>query len=196
MTRVAGQNSTFYGKIEDLVVSQEYITPAGKIKTSECPARATGPIIDRILIGSEGAYGILMTITLRVFKYMPENTKRFSFVFKNREDGKTALRETMQSQFGQPSVLRLSDPEETSVAMNMYGVEGTVINKIMKIRGFRSGERCLLLGTADGDKEFTKLIANEACLFILDFFLFLDSQRLVKNLACDYFVLYQKLSEN
>ena len=56
MTRVAGQNSTFYGKIEDLVVSQEYITPASKIKTSECPARATGPIIDRILIGSEGAY--------------------------------------------------------------------------------------------------------------------------------------------
>jgi len=60
VTRGAGQNSTYYGKIEDIVVCQEYITPAGTIRTDEYPASATGPSIDQIMIGSEGAYGILV----------------------------------------------------------------------------------------------------------------------------------------
>jgi alkyldihydroxyacetonephosphate synthase len=161
VTRGAGQNSTLYGKIEDLVVCQEYITPAGIIKTRELPARATGPSVDQILIGSEGAYGILVTVTLRIFRFMQENTKRFSFIFKNWEDGKNAVREVMQSRFGYPSVFRLSDPEETDIAMKLYGVEGSIIDKIIKFRGYRQGERCLLLGTSEGDKNFTKLIKKK-----------------------------------
>jgi alkyldihydroxyacetonephosphate synthase len=47
VTRGAGQNSTYYGKIEHLVISQEYITPAGVIKTKEFPAKAPGLILIR-----------------------------------------------------------------------------------------------------------------------------------------------------
>jgi len=57
VTRGAGQNSTYYGKIEDLVLSQRYVTPAGDIVTLDVPAKATGPDIDQIMIGSEGTYG-------------------------------------------------------------------------------------------------------------------------------------------
>jgi alkyldihydroxyacetonephosphate synthase len=35
VTRGAGQNSSYYDKIEDIVLSQEYATPVGIIK-SEC----------------------------------------------------------------------------------------------------------------------------------------------------------------
>lgn len=161
VTRGAGQNSTLYGKIEDLVVCQEYVTPAGTIKTSEYPANATGPSIDQIMIGSEGTFGILVSITLKIFRYMPENKKKFSFVFKNWEKGKSAAREIMQSRFGYPSVFRLSDPEETGIAMKLYGIEGTVIDRMMSLRGLKQGERCLLLGTAEGDKDFTKLIKKK-----------------------------------
>jgi alkyldihydroxyacetonephosphate synthase len=59
VTRGAGQNSTYYGKIENLVISQEYITPAGTVKTHEYPASATGPSIDQIMIGSEGTFGAM-----------------------------------------------------------------------------------------------------------------------------------------
>ena len=54
VTRGAGQNSTYYGKIEDLVVCQEYVTPVGMLRTGEYPATATGPSIDGIMMGSEG----------------------------------------------------------------------------------------------------------------------------------------------
>lgn len=34
VTRGAGQNSTYYGKIEDIVIGQKYATPIGVIITS------------------------------------------------------------------------------------------------------------------------------------------------------------------
>lgn len=158
VTRGAGQNSTYFGKIEDIVICQEYITPIGEIKTNEFPAQATGPDIDEIMMGSEGAFGILISATLKIFKYLPENHQKFSFIFKNWEDAKEAAREIMQGQFGYPSVFRLSDPEETDVAMKLYGVEDTIIDKILKFRGFNPMERCLMLGFTEGEKNFSKLV--------------------------------------
>jgi alkyldihydroxyacetonephosphate synthase len=158
VTRGAGQNSTYFGKIEDIVICQEYVTPVGIIRTKEYPATATGPSIDEIMMGSEGTFGVLVSVTLKVFKYMPENQKRFSFIFKNWQDARDAAREIMQGQFGFPSVFRLSDPEETDIALKLYGVEGTPIDSMMNLRGFKKGERCLMLGFTDGEKSFSKLV--------------------------------------
>lgn len=158
VTRGAGQNSTYFGKIEDMVICEEYVTPMGVIKTGEYPAAATGPSIDQIMMGSEGCFGILTSVTLKIFKYMPENQRRFSYIFRNWDDAREAVREVMQGQFGFPSVFRLSDPEETDVAMKQYGVEGTPIDSLMIMRGYKPMERCLLLGFTDGEKDFTKVV--------------------------------------
>jgi len=158
VTRGAGQNSTYYGKAEDLVLSQEYITPVGTIKTVDVPAYATGPNIDQIMIGSEGSYGILVAVTLKIFRYQPENTRRFGFIFPDWPRATAAAREVMQSEFGFPSVFRLSDPEETDVAFKLYGVEGTPIDTLVSLRGFKKGERCLMLGTVDGDAAYTATV--------------------------------------
>lgn len=166
VTRGAGQNSTYFGKIEDIVICQEYVTPAGIIKTEEYPATATGPSIDEIMMGSEGTFGVLVSATLKIFRYMPENHRKFSYIFKNWEDAKNAVREVMQGQFGFPSVFRLSDPEETDIAMKLYGVEGTGIDKIMNLRGYKPMERCMLLGFTDGEAAFTKVVKkniNKIC---------------------------------
>ena len=160
VTRGAGQNSTYYGKIEDLVVCQEYITPAGEIATREYPASATGPDLDQVMIGSEGTCGVLVAVTLKIFRYMPENTRRFSFIFKDYPSALEAVREVSQGEFGLPSVFRLSDPEETDVAMRLYGVEGTALDKLLRLLGYRPGERCLLLGTADGERGFARHVAR------------------------------------
>ncbi|WP_069649035.1 FAD-binding oxidoreductase [Caloranaerobacter ferrireducens] len=156
VTRGAGQNSTYFGKIEDIVISQEYVTPIGIIKSDEFPAAATGPSIDQIMMGSEGAFGVLTHVTLKIFRYMPENQRRFSYIFKTWEDARNAAREIMQGQFGYPSVFRLSDPEETDVMLKLYGVEGTILDKIMTLKGYKKMERCLFLGFTDGEKGFTK----------------------------------------
>jgi len=161
VTRGAGQNSTYYGKIEHMVISQEYVTPAGIIKTPEFPADACGPDIDQIMIGSEGAFGVLVAVTLKVFRYLPRNRKRFSYIFKTWEDAKNATREIMQAEAGYPSAFRISDAEETDVAMRLYGVEGTFIDKILKARGFRTMEKCLMLGHTEGDKCFSKVVRRK-----------------------------------
>lgn len=161
VTRGAGQNSTYYGKIEDIVLSQRYITPVGEIKTGDTPRQAIGPDIDQIMMGSEGAFGILVEVTLKVRRYEPRNTRRFSFLFRSWEAGQTATREILQGEFGFPSVFRLSDPEETDFALKLYGIEGTPIDGLLKLRGYRPGERCLLLGSTDGERDFTRLVRRK-----------------------------------
>ncbi len=161
VTRGAGQNSTYYGKIEHLVLSQKYVTPVGDIVTVNVPGKATGPDIDQIMIGSEGAYGILVEVTLKLGRFRPENRRRFSFVFRDWDAGCQACREVMQGEFGFPSVFRLSDPEETDVAFKLYGVEGTPLDPLLTRLGYRPGERCLLLGHTDGDRDLGKLIRRK-----------------------------------
>jgi alkyldihydroxyacetonephosphate synthase len=159
VTRGAGQNSTYYGKIEDMVIAQDYICPECDIITRDYPAAADGPDLDQVMMGSEGTFGILYSATLRVRHYEPRSTRRFSYVFKNWVDAREAAREIMQGEFGYPSVFRLSDPEESDIAFKSYGVEGTVIDGLMTARGYKKGERCLMLGSADGEAGFSRHVA-------------------------------------
>ncbi|MDF2821670.1 MAG: alkyl-dihydroxyacetonephosphate synthase [Clostridiales bacterium] len=156
VTRGAGQNSSYYGKIEDIVISQEYATPIGVIRTKDYPASAIGPSMNEIMMGSEGAFGVLTHVTLKIFKYRPKNRLKFSYIFPNWEKAQAAAKEITQGEFGIPSVFRLSDPEETSVMLKLYNVEETALGRIMEIRGFQKMERCLFLGFTDGEKGFVK----------------------------------------
>lgn len=160
VTRGAGQNSTYYGKIEDIVLSQEYVTPIGKIKTSHYSREATGPSLNQIMMGSEGTFGVLTEVTLRVFRFMPENRKRYSFMFKDWETGQKAAREMMQCEAGFSSVFRLSDPEETSIMMKLYGVDETPLVKLFRLRGMKDNKKCLFLGFSEGEKGYADNVAR------------------------------------
>jgi len=161
VTRGAGQNSTYYGKIEDIVLSQEYITPLGDLKTPGYPRSATGPDFDQLMMGSEGCFGVLTTVTLRIFRFMPENTRRFSYLFHTWEEAQSVVREMMQAESGLPSVFRLSDPEETDVAMRMYHIHGSPADAVLQALDYQPMRRCLLLGSVDGDAGYTRLVARK-----------------------------------
>ncbi len=156
VTRGAGQNSTYYGKIEDIVIAQEYATPTGIVRTEAFPARATGPDVNQIMMGSEGTFGVLTYVTLKIFRWMPANHLKFSFMFKDWHSAMEAAREIMQCECGRPSVFRLSDPEETDIMMRMYGVSDSPLNGMLRSFGYKAGERCLFLGFTDGEKGFCK----------------------------------------
>lgn len=158
VTLGSGQASSFYGDAYDLVVSQEYITPNGSFKTLDFPATATGPKINDIMKGSEGCFGVLVAVTMKVFLYQPETAKKFTFMFPGFEKAVDAVRQISQAGAGMPSVLRLSDPEETDVAMKMYGLSGGLLDKVMGFKGLKHGDRCLLMGQTDGDKFFSKTL--------------------------------------
>ena len=160
VTRGAGQNSTYYGCISDIVRGQEYATPIGHVKTDTYPRKATGPDLGQIMMGGEGAFGVLTHVTLKVFRHMPETVKRFSYMFRDWETAQAAAREIMQSEAGFPSVFRLSDPEETEIMMRMYGVDESPLRHLFDMRGFKTGEMCLYLGFTNGEKGFSKNCAR------------------------------------
>lgn len=158
VTRGAGQNSTYYGTIADIVLGQRYATPIGEIKTSSYPREATGPNLNQIMMGGEGTFGVLTEVTLKIFRYMPENRKRFSFMFHNWEDGMAAAREMMQCECGFSSVFRLSDPEETNMMLRLYNVDESPLRYFLG--GYKDMERCLFLGFTDGEKGFSANVAK------------------------------------
>ena len=160
VTRGAGQNSTYYGTIADIVLSQKYATPIGTVQTSHYPREATGPDLNQIMMGSEGTFGVLTEVTLKVRRYMPENRKRFSYIFKDWETAMEAGREMMQCECGFSSVFRLSDPEETSLMLRLYNVDETPLQPLLDKFGYKDMERCLFLGFTDGEKEFSANIAK------------------------------------
>ncbi|MCP3954267.1 MAG: FAD-binding oxidoreductase, partial [Desulfobacterales bacterium] len=135
---------------------QEYVTPTGHIKTLVYPGTATGPKVNDILKGSEGAFGVLVGVTLKIFRYRPENRRKFAFIFPGWEAAVDASRAITQGEFGMPAMYRISDPEETEVALKLYGVEGTWIDRLIRMRGFRPDTRCLCIGHTEGELGFSK----------------------------------------
>ena len=160
-TRGAGQNSTYYGKIEDLVLSQRMVTPQGVIETFDFPRAAMGPDLNQILTGSEGTFGILTAVTLKLHRFLPENRKHFAFLFHSWQDSLEAAREIMQCEAGFPSVLRLSDPEETQVALKMFGIDGTLTDHLLVRLGYQPWQRCLALGWTEGERGHAGLLARK-----------------------------------
>ena len=161
VTLGSGQQSSYYGDAADLVVSQEYVTPKGSFKTLDYPGTATGPKVSDMMLGSEGCYGVLTEVTLKVFRYKPRNKRQFSFIYPDWESAVNASREIFQGEFGNPSVYRISDAEETEVGLKLYGLEGTPLDTLIKLKGFKPMQRCLVLGQADGESDFTKLVKKK-----------------------------------
>ena len=160
VTLGSGQASTYYGDAADLVVSQEYVTPTGGFRTLDFPAAATGPKINDIMKGSEGTFGVLVEVTLKVFRFMPRNRRYFSFMFPTWEAAVEASRAMSQGQFGRPAVYRISDPEETDRGLQLYGMPSLVDRFLIK-RGYRPMQRCLCLGTVEGDRDYTRLVKRK-----------------------------------
>lgn len=160
VTLGSGQASTYYGDAYDIVFSQEYVTAVGTFKTLDYPATATGPKVNDIMKGSEGTFGILVEVTMKIWRYKPENRRRFGFMFPTWEAAVDASREVMQGEFGLPAIFRISDPEETDRGLKLYGVPAA-LDKILAPMGFEPGRRSLCLGNVEGDKDFTRLVARK-----------------------------------
>src|SRR5690242_6502415 len=111
-TRSIGQFSTLYGGIEDLVVGLEAVFPGGQVaRIKNVPRRAAGPDIRHIAIGSEGAVCFITEVTVKLFRYQPENNRYFGLLVDDFASGIDALRELITAGY-RPSVCRVYSPED------------------------------------------------------------------------------------
>ena len=112
-TRSSGQNSAGYGRFNDMVRGLRAVTPAGVLDLGRAPESAAGPDLRQLLIGSEGVFGIITRVRLRVHP-IPESTRYEAWSFPDFATGTEALRAVTQTGTG-PTVIRLSDEAETGV---------------------------------------------------------------------------------
>ena len=111
-TRSIGQFSTLYGGIEDMVVGLESVFPGGTVtRIKNVPRRAAGPDIRHVVIGSEGALCFITEVTVKLFRYQPENNRYFGFLVDTFADGIAAIRELITAGY-RPSVCRVYSPED------------------------------------------------------------------------------------
>ncbi len=111
-TRSIGQFSTLYGGIEDMIVGLEAVLADGTVtRIKNVPRRAAGPDIRHIVVGNEGALAVITEVTIKVFRYQPENNRFFGFLMDDFGSGVDALRELITSGY-RPSVCRVYSPED------------------------------------------------------------------------------------
>ena len=161
VTLGSGQQSSYYGDAVDLVAAVEIVTPSGTIKTLDYPATASGPKVMDMIAGSEGIFGIVVELTWKIYHHQPQNRQYMSFIFPNWVSAVDASREVSQGEFGMPAVFRISDAEETDFGLKLYGIEDTIIDKLMKLKGYKPNQRCLCIATADGSKQFAKNVGRQ-----------------------------------
>ena len=118
-TRSAGQASTGYGRIDELVLGARLAAPAGDVELPAMPASAAGPDLRELVVGSEGALGVITHAALRVAR-APATREYAGFAFKSFADGAAALR-ALEQDGAAPDVARLSDEEETRLQLALAG---------------------------------------------------------------------------
>ncbi len=113
-TRAGGHFATGPTHIDDLVESVRAVTPVGVIETRRLPGSGAGPSPDRMLIGSEGIFGIVTEAWVRV-RRRPRWRGGGSCRFQTFGAGVDAVRALSQSGL-MPSNCRLLDPLEAAVS--------------------------------------------------------------------------------
>ncbi len=144
-TRAAGQYSTRYGNIEDILLALEVVLPNGAVlRTKTVPRAATGPDLRQLFLGAEGTLGVATEVTLKIFP-RPESTLLQSFSFADMATGLEAIRRILRAGW-RPAVVRLYDAVETA----------------RHFPAASTGTNCLLLVVSEGPGAYTAAEAAAA----------------------------------
>ena len=137
--RGAGQYSTRYGKIEDMVAGLEVVLADGTVvHTGQLagrgagPRSAMGPDLTSVFVGSEGTLGVITSARLRAHPVAPEE-RRAAWAFASFADGLEALRRTLQ-RGATPAVLRMYDATESKRSFD--GLDTNVLIALDEGDGF------------------------------------------------------------
>ncbi|OAA26054.1 alkyldihydroxyacetonephosphate synthase [Frankia sp. EI5c] len=122
-TRSSGQASSGYGRFDQIVTGLRLATPVGTWQPGRVPASAAGPDLRQLALGSEGAFGVITEVTVRV-RPAPERHTYEGWRVANLMTGLELLRELAQRDL-LPTVCRLSDEVETAAGLANSVTAGT-----------------------------------------------------------------------
>jgi alkyldihydroxyacetonephosphate synthase len=160
-TRSSGQQSLYYGRIEDLFAGGTVISPEGRLELPPFPASAAGPDLRQIVLGSEGRLGIITQATMRV-TVLAERERFDGVFFPDWDQGISALKKMVQDSVPL-SMLRLTDSDETRTTLALAGHERLIrlLERLLRGRGVEEG-KCLLLVGITGETEAVRKARRRA----------------------------------
>lgn len=111
--RSAGQLSSKYGKIEDMIIDLEFVDGNGLVHQTSDVTRHRGFDFTQAIIGSEGTLGIITRARLKIYP-LPQKRLYQAFTFSEVSYGLEAMRRIMQTGI-KPDVLRLYDELDSAI---------------------------------------------------------------------------------
>ena len=125
--RSAGQYSTRYGKIEDMVVGLDVALANGSIIQTggDAPRSATGPDLNQLFVGSEGTLGVITAARLRA-RPIPTCTAQAAYSFSTFALGLDACRRILRTG-ATPAVLRLYDERESRRSFDVVDANALIV---------------------------------------------------------------------
>ncbi|HEY5025549.1 MAG TPA: FAD-binding oxidoreductase [Acidimicrobiales bacterium] len=125
--RGAGQYSTRYGKIEDMVTGLEVALADGRvIRTGGSgPRAALGPDLSQLFIGSEGTLGVITEAQVRLHPLPPAESRR-AYGFPGFAEGLEVCRRILR-RGATPAVLRLYDHTESTRNFDLVDQSALVV---------------------------------------------------------------------
>ena len=126
-TRAAGQYSTGYGSIEDVVLALEVVLPDGTVvRTRETPRAAAGPDLRQLFLGSEGTLGVVTEVSFSL-RPLPESSVGSAFHFPGPLcAGLEPVRLLLRAGWC-PPVIRLYDATESERQFDRWCPEGRAL---------------------------------------------------------------------
>lgn len=143
-TRSSGQQSLYYGRIEQLFGGGSVLTPQGSLSIPFFPASAAGIDLREMVLGSEGRLGLLTDAIVKISP-IPLEERFIAVFFPTWEEGVFAVRRLVQDKV-RVSMLRLSDAIETqtNLALIPPSFSITCLKQYLSWRKCKD-ERCLLI---------------------------------------------------
>ncbi len=159
-TRSAGMQSDEYGCIENLIAGVKVQTPAGEWQVRPHP-RTAAASMKEIVIGSEGAFGVITEATIKI-RCKPEHKNFYGYFFPDFASGLEAVRECVQRD-EHPLISRLSDYNRTGLSFAFRdGVQGGALKQMLaslaksylgKVRGVDFAKCCMMITAFEGDTD-------------------------------------------
>ena len=160
-SRSSGQQSLRYGRIEQLFAGGKVETFAGTLEIPTFPASAAGPDLRELILGSEGRFGVISEVKVRVTR-LAEQEQFFAVFLPSWQQALAGIRTLVQARVPL-SMLRLSNAIETETQLALAGHPGQIawLEKYLALRGARAG-KCMLTFGVTGNRAQNALSVKQA----------------------------------
>lgn len=163
-TRSSGQQSLYYGRIEDLFLGGKILTEKGILEIFPNPASSAGPDLKHLILGSEGRLGVILEAIVKI-RPVPEAEEFYGLFFRDTKQAIEYIKKILNFKTA-ISMIRLSFPEETKVNLEMAKHTGNrksieFLEELLRFKKFFDSFLMLVLGFTGTREEvqFSKRIA-------------------------------------